>query len=668
MLDYLDWQSPISLEEVFSGSDGFSYPTLVHGTGALYLSSLKAERSRSVLMLILDGETEARCITPAPFSLQTKVNEYGGKPYWVDGDTIFFANAVDQCLYSQSVKNLESPPKRLTPLSAIDQRQMFTDVHQLNNHSLITICEKATLPENSMSISTVNFEPKSEPVPALKTLIEGADFYSNLVVNRASTKVAWVQWQHPNMPWDANELWIAELDCNGSEVQLTSAENVKLPAEFGLDACFCQLLFAENGDLFFSVDFRLNVIDEKASENFWNVFRYHFSKQTITQVTQGIAEYGYPHWVYGDHRIVQLDSQRLLTMASHPTGDKLTLIDQDTLALDELPIQSATLQHLGSDGHGRAVMVKLPYDAKSSLVELDFRERQSSVTWSETILAGSDAQLDNVSQAQHLSYATRDGERAYGFFYAPKNKSQQEQTEESNKPPLLVMVHGGPTARAYGHFDLQKQYWTSRGFAILDINHRGSSGYGRAFRDALYGEWGELDAQDIIDGIECLIEQNLVDGARVCIRGKSAGGYAVLRALTEYPDTFTAGACYYGIGNLVTLAETTHKFEKYYTDRLVDETFDEATANLPSSRFHQRSPINKIDQVGSAMIVFQGSLDKVVPPSVAKEVVSALLASNLDYEYVEYPDEAHGFRQVKNNIDAWGKELAFYKRALRAKS
>ena len=675
MLDYLDWQSNISLEQVFAGSDGFSHPTMVPNVGTLYLSSLKAEKSRSVLMLIRQGSTESKCITPAPYSLQTKVNEYGGKPYWTYGENLYFANASDQCLYQQSLINLELAPKRITEPSVASERLMFTDIQQFSNDDLLAITEQIAKPENVMSITALSGSNAKSP----RTLVEGADFYSNLVLNKSATQLAWVQWQHPNMPWDANELWLADVFDESGEVQLKTPHRIELPVEFGQDACVCQLLFANNGDLFFSADFSATDSSNSnnnvsAGANFWNVYVYRAATKTVSRVTNGKAEYGYPHWVYGDHRIVQLDAERLISVASYPTGDTLSVIHQDTLDIQEhikpsSNAQAATLQHLSSDGFGKVVFESLPYDQKGALLELDFSAQKCDHSNNESVVAktliSQGAEISNLSQAQHLEYATRDGKSAYGFYYPPSNSDYQTKIDTSRKPPLLVMVHGGPTSRAYGHFDIQKQFWTSRGFAILDVNHRGSSGYGRAYRDALYGEWGELDASDIIDGIEHLVQQGKADASRVCIRGKSAGGYAVLRALTEFPETFKAGACYYGIGNLLTLAETTHKFEKYYTDRLLGEAFDPATASKPSSRFHQRSPINKIDQVGSAMIVFQGLLDKVVPPSVAQEIVNALKAAELDYDYIEYPDEAHGFRQVANNIDAWGKELAFYRRVLK---
>lgn len=664
MLDYLEWQSNLGLDQVFAGSDDFSYPTIVPGVGTLYLSSLKAEKSRSVLMLIRQDGLEAECITPAPFSLQTKVNEYGGKPYWVHGSTVYFANGSDQSLYQQSLVTVDIEPQKLSMSSSASERFMFTDVYELRSDCVLAITEKTATPDNVMTISSLDLHRPQSP----NTLISGADFYSNLVLNQSVSQLAWVQWNHPSMPWDANELWCADVLDTSGEVQLANPKRIQLPPEFGQGACVCQLFFASNGDLFFSADFSDATVGNPS--DFWNVYVYRVATNAVSKVTNGQAEYGYPHWVYGDHRLVQLDSERLLAVASSPEGDTLTLIHQDTLSIQEclqlnLGPEKSTLQHLSSDGDGKVVLIKRPFDEAASLVRLDFNVK-NECQYLETALITPTLTALTISQAEHFSYATRDGSRAHGFYYPPTNVDYQAKTDNSLKPPLLVMVHGGPTARAYGHHDIQKQFWTSRGFAILDVNHRGSSGYGRAFRDALYGEWGEVDTRDIIDAIEHLLALGKADASRVCIRGKSAGGYAVLRALTEYPQTFKAGACYYGIGNLVTLAETTHKFEKYYTDRLLNETFDVSTATQPSSRFYQRSPINKIDQVGSAMIVFQGLLDKVVPPSVAQEVVSALQAAELDYEYIEYHDEAHGFKQSVNNIDAWGKELAFYRRVLRS--
>jgi dienelactone hydrolase len=667
MIDYLDWQSDLSLEQVFAGAAPFSYPSIIDGLGTLYLSKDKHD-NRSILMLLSNDKADT--ITPPRFNLQTRVNEYGGKPYWLFADSVVFANRSDQCLYRQQLNSSSvSDPQRISIKPNEEQCFMYTDVHQLKRSSFLSIVEveRAEVPnaQNPMFIAWLSDDLNKDPV----MVMQGADFYSNLVLNASQNKVAWVQWNHPNMPWDSAQLMVADLVFQGNIPCLKNPTQVELLGCGNDAASVCQLLFSSNDRLFFSVDYAGSgePAEEQASENYWNVHVYDFDTASVTRVTSGSNEFGYPHWVYGDHRIVQLNEDTLLTIASAPSGDQLILIDQHSLKCRPvLASTPATLQHLHSNGTGRCVLEQLPFDANPSLLQLDYQLLGQSML-PETLIEAAEIDFE-ISQAVAISFATDNTESAHGFYYAPTNSSQQQQTSTGQLPPLLVMVHGGPTARAYGHFDLQKQYWASRGFAILDVNHRGSSGYGRQFRDALYGFWGERDASDIVAGIRYLVEQGKVDPKRVCIRGKSAGGYAVLRALTEYPDIFKVGACYYGIGNLVTLAETTHKFEKYYTDRLVDEVYSAETSGFPQSRFYQRSPINKMSQLGSAMIIFQGALDRVVPPSVAQEVIGVLSAADIDHEYVEYSNEGHGFKQPENNIDAWQKELAFYKRVLGAQT
>lgn len=665
MIDYLDWKSPLTLEQVFAGSEAFSYPSFLMSCDSqiVYLSSLKEDKGRSVLML-MSGEN-TKCITPSPYNLQIKVNEYGGMPYWVFSDSIVFANQADQCLYRQAIseekyseKVVFDAPVRISSKPTGSERYMYTDVHELRRGLYLAIVERENLSashsENGMFIGVVAESEQGRP----NVKISSADFYSNLVVNVDGSQIAWVQWDHPNMPWDKTELWVADIKYDNGLLEIVNQRRIILSEDSSENTSICQLIFSLNGRLFFSVDFA----GASGSRDFWNVYVYDFLNSRAVAVTSGQAEYGYPHWVYGDHRIVQLSSQTLLTVASTPAGDYFTVIDQESLECIQAPQKPSSIQHLDANGNGVCLALVLAYDGGPSLMKFDFNsifERPSQ----QALIKAPELNFA-PSTAETYSYKARDGKLTHGFYYAPTNHLERPKTSPDALPPLLVMVHGGPTARAYGHFDLQKQFWTSRGFAVFDVNHRGSSGYGRRFRDALYGQWGELDASDIVDGIQQLVEQGKVDSKRICIRGKSAGGYAVLRALTEYPDVFKVGACYYGIGNLVTLAETTHKFEKHYVDRLVNEVFTPSTASLPVSLFHQRSPINKISQVGSAMIVFQGGLDNVVPPSVAQEVVTALKQAKLDYQYTEYPDEGHGFRQVSNNIDAWGKELQFYRRVL----
>jgi len=640
--DYLEWESDLSIEQVFAAGESFAYPEFFRD-GVIYLTQLKKENSRSALMF--KSRSEDRCLTPSEFSLRTKISEYGGKPYWLIGDVLYFANQADQCLYRQNLANdVVSAPVRITPQPSQCALLMYSDVVELDDTTLLVIVEQARDDsENRSFIAKIDLNCANE-MP--EELISGADFYSNLVLDKQRKRLAWVQWNHPLMPWDDTELYWADLK---SEAQLTPQH-----VELSSPACVCQLIFADNGNLFFSADFSEG---SDPASGYWNIFTYSFADSEVTRVSDYALEFGYPHWQYGDARIVQYQEQALLAIASTPQGDRLFEIDSENLSISEANLfkmdrPNCTIQNLATDGAGRLTMVRLDQTQNPCLVVYDQGVHS---------MLSAPHNLDQVSTSEHIEFETSEGRSAYGFYYPPSNAKYCSE----KAPPLIVLVHGGPTSRAYGHFDIQKQFWTSRGFALLDVNHRGSSGYGRAYRDALYGQWGELDTRDIIDGINALVKQDRADPLRVCIRGKSAGGYAVLRALTEYPDVFRAGACYYGIGNLATLAEATHKFEKFYTDRLIGEAYAPTTAASKNSKFYQRSPIHKMSSLKSAMIVFQGLQDKVVPPEVAREVVDVLKNAGVEHSYVEYADEGHGFRQVKNNIDAWTKELAFYRRVLR---
>ena len=646
MATYLDWQSNLTVEQVFQQGESFSFPILYDG-GLLYLACLTKEQGRMALMF--RDEQESRCLTPAEYSLRTRISEYGGRPFWVHGNLVYFINDADQCLYCQSL----DMPDQIAQVTAEvpGERLMYGDLVFLNDRYLMAVLERERAgTDNRHELCLIDLA--LQPV-APQTLVQGADFYANLVVDPRCWRIAWVQWDHPGMPWDTNELWVADFEASDHGVSITDQRRV----EPGPGTSTCQLMFANNGKLFFSADSALG--DDTADNDFWNIFVTDPQRAgEVSPVTGLELEFGYPHWQYGDARIAQLSHDYLITFGSSPLHDRIFLIHQDTLEVKPVNGVTGTMQNLSATGEGEAVWVQYSNQQGPSVIKFNQAGRiASELLSSPTPLSPSDR-----SDAEHIAYPARDGDMAYGFYYPPRNSRYQT----NGPPPLLVMVHGGPTARAYGYFDMQKQFWTSRGFALFDVNHRGSSGYGRRYRDALYGHWGEKDITDIIDGIQCLITDGRADPDKICIRGKSAGGYAVLRALTAYPEVFRAGACYYGIGNLATLAETTHKFEKHYTDRLVGEEYDTERAREPRSRYYQRSPIHQMASVQSAMILFQGGQDRVVPPDLAREVVATLSTAGVRHYYVEYADEGHGFRQAANNIDAWTKELQFYREVLSA--
>ena len=667
MSDYLQWQSDLSADVVFERSEEYRYPQFWQD-GIIYLTCIKHENNRSVLNYLRKGITQ--CLTPLSFDLKSKINEYGGKPFWLFGDSVYFVNAKDQCLYQQQLApELEncspaaSAPQRISPAPVDTQMLMYTQVIPVGENRLLLIVEKkhtgaGEVRENHASIALLFMPNASAGSNAqIQILQNGADFYSNLVFDARQQKIAWVQWNHPNMPWDANELWVADLLESKQGLTINNARRVPLEES----ASVCQLLFTNRGELYFSADFV--GYNEADSKNYWNIYAADLSheKVKVTQITFAQLEYGYPQWQYGDLRIAELDNNTVISFATSSSGDQLCKIDLTTQQVHMLPPSGQSYQHLSADNRGSACAVVLSADQAPNLGVLSPSAQRFEIITDTCAPISS----DDLSLAELISYPTRDAARAYGYHYAPRNSAYSEAVDGDQPPPLIVMVHGGPTARAYGCFDIQKQFWTQRGFAVLDVNHRGSSGQGRAFRDSLYGQWGAMDTSDIIDAIDYLVVKGKAEVTQVCIRGKSAGGYAVLTALTQYPKVFKAGACYYGIGNLATLAATTHKFEKYYTDRLIGETFSATSADQMHSQYWQRSPINHIDRLQSAMIVFQGALDNVVPPQVAHELIRALKDLGLAHSYVEYEDEGHGFRQSLNCIDALTQELDFYREHLK---
>lgn len=678
---YLSWKSDLSLEHVFTQSAKIEYPTPWR-QGCVYLTNLTDESNRMGLiyhrMKTCHKPARTQCLTPAPFNLKTRISEMGGKPFWVFDKEIVFSNDIDNCLYQIKWLDNESDSQeqgsptitKLTRTVDENESRHYAEFNLLNSEWALCVVEynHPDYTESRHALAVLNMQfGESDP----KILDISSDFFSNLVVDQNRQRIAWVQWQHPNMPWDSTELWTVRYELNDSGVNLLSPQRIN----FGLDepecAAVCQLLFTYDGRLCCAVDFANQA--PSASKNFWNIWVCEFpdeeryenvlqpKKLVAKQLTFGQQEFGYPHWQYQDVRLVQLDRDTLLGIASGAQRDSLVRIDLQRGVLVEIESSAIYFQFLSAakEKEQNFAMVLARYaDRAEAVLGID-----GTRLIAEPYMVRDNVMLKNeISQPKHIHFNSRGGQTAYAYFYSPKNSQYPKQKMADVAPPLLVMVHGGPTARAYGYFDLQKQFWTQRGFAVLDVNHRGSSGYGRAFRDSLYGSWGDADCDDIIAAIESVCSRGWANPRQVCIRGKSAGGYAVLRALTEYPDRFCAGACYYGIGSLVTLAEVTHKFESRYTGQLVGEVYHPASALQVESAFQTRSPINNVANIKSPMIIFQGLLDKIVPPSVAQEMVTALNKHSIPHKYVEYAAEGHGFRHPQINIDAWQQELSFYKR------
>lgn len=615
--------------------------------GRVYWLEARAEEGGRVVLMQRDESGRERCLTPDAFSIRSRVHEYGGCSYTLHGDNCYFVNDHDQRVYIQSLDG-ESPPTAVTPAEGAGGQWRYIDLCVTADETcLVSVMERERSgAENENLLGTVKLE--TGVVHAPRPLHRGHDFYANPVLDTDRRRIAWFQWDHPNMPWDQSGAMIACYSEDAGGLTLSDVECVLDEPETSV----CQLAFDDDGAVVLAID------GESAPgthSNFWNLFRY--CEGALTQLTFDRKEYGAPHWVFGDRRYVIL-ADSILAVRTGADGDELVTVDKRGGGVARVETDAVDIRHLSRSGPNEALMMAAARDRSPSMTTWK-HGRLGSVKGVKELLPA-----EAVSRPEAVRFPTGDGATAHAYLYPPCNPHYRG--PEGEVPPLLIMAHGGPTARCSNALDLTRQYWTGIGFAILDVNYRGSTGYGRAYRQSLLGQWGRYDTEDVVKGIEYAADRGRIDRHRVFIRGRSAGGYAVLSALTRYPGVFAAGACYYGIGNLVTLAQITHKFEGRYTDRLIGEVYRPESAAEADSRYYRRSPIRFVSAIRCPVIVFQGLDDKVVPPDVSREIARALKEQGLDYDYVEYPGEGHGFRSSRANIDALDRETEFFRGVLRS--
>jgi dipeptidyl aminopeptidase/acylaminoacyl peptidase len=471
-----------------------------------------------------------------------------------------------------------------------------------------------------------------------RVLAQGRDFYASPRLSPDGSKLAWLCWDHPNMPWDAAELWVAAVRADGSV-----ADAVHIAG--GPGESIFQPEWADDTTLYYVSD----------RTDFWNLYRWEGG--TSRPVAPRAAEFGVPQWAFGLSTYVIIDKERLLCSYIEKGIAHLALLDVASGALDPVDTPFTWFASLRASG-GRAVFVAGSPTEPPAVMALDLSSRKV-----EMVKRSSDLRFDPayVSIPEAVEFPTAGGLTAHAFYYPPKNADFTPCPGE--RPPLLVKVHGGPTSAASNVFSFGVQYWTSRGFAVLDVNYGGSTGYGRKYRDRLRGQWGIVDVDDCVNGARYLAARGDADGDRLAITGGSAGGYTTLAALT-FRDLFKAGASHYGIGDLERLAHDArtgnhHKFESRYEDGLVAPYPDRVDV------YRARSPIHHTDKLSCPIIFFQGMNDKVVLPNQAERMVEALRRKRLPVAYVPFEGEGHGFRQANNIRRALDAELYFYSRVFR---
>lgn len=651
---YGSWASPLDPAALTRGIKGFV--DLQSADGMLFLLESRPEESGRTTLLQLDPtQPDATPIelTPAPFNVRSRVHEYGGGSFIASTTQVIFINFADQNLYrvalQRTTNGLEpSPPVAIT---ASDSKTRFADfVITPDGEHLIAVCEEhaeSTEPKNclvrlELNATTGDAQPQ--------TIHAGHDFYACPRVSPDGSELAFVVWDHPNMPWDETRLLRAPLSqiaplnvacvAGGNNSSITQphwhGENQPVGATTETSSVPEKTPAPMSNRLGFIAD----------DNGFWNL--YVTAAQGNRCVHADNAEYASPAWVFGQRECVVLPDGGSVCVRQHESGASICVLanpDRATVEPQAPRVLSegyASYSALCTD-HRKVWCLADRVDNFACLLEIDLATGHVKTLRDAGLLS-----LPGVSTPEPLRVQNRDNETTHAWFYPPLALTGSPNPDAGTKPPLLVLSHGGPTSACSPALNLRIQYYTSRGWAVADVNYAGSTGFGRAYRDRLRNQWGVADVADCEDIALHLAAAGRVDAERMAIKGGSAGGYTTLAALT-FGDVFAAGASHYGIGDLNALAADTHKFEARYIDGLV-----------PKSDWNARSPINSVDKLSCPVIFFQGADDAVVPPNQAQAMVAALRQKGLPVAYIEFAGEGHGFRQASNIQHAVNAEYQFF--------
>lgn len=612
---YGSWRSPVTSDLIVAESIGIGGARFA-GNSQYWQEARPGEGGRIVVVRRDEDGTVSDC-NRAPYNARSRVHEYGGGAWLVfDGD-VYFTNFANQQVYRQprgdAPQQLTHAPHLRFANGVVDpaRRRM---VYVIEDHS-----DTAAEPVNMLGAVDID-------TGDLTILSRGHDFYSSPQLSPDGSQLAWMTWDHPDMPWDASRIWLASLDADGMPgephcIAGGPGESVQQPR------------FSPQGRLYYISD----------RNGWWNIYRH----EQADSVCATAAEFGSPHWQFGLCSYVFRAEDQLLCVYGQNNQSSLAMLDLDNGDMNRIDVPFTDIGGLDLRGNLCTFVGASPTEF-AAVINLDL----TTGTF-EVIKQSCEVELDTryYARPQAIDFATAGGDTAHAFYYPPANKDFEAPRGEL--PPLIVEVHGGPTSATRSSLSLSKQFWTSRGFALLDVNYRGSTGYGRAYREKLNGNWGIADLEDVVHGARHLVDEGLADPQRLAIHGGSAGGYTTLAALTM-TDAFKAGASYYGVADLGALARDTHKFESRYLDGIVGRYPEDMEI------YKARSPIEHIDGLSCPVIFFQGLEDKVVPPGQAEAMVAALRKKHLPVAYVPFEGEQHGFRIAKNMKRALDLELFFY--------
>ena len=613
-LPYGSWRSPITVEKLISVSTKLEKITV--DNGYIYWTESRPNEEGRTTILRQEPNGEIKDILPIGYSARTKVHEYGGAAFCVEGSQLWFCNEIDQRIYTMG---LDQKVKFVSKEGSYRYAELLVDRRQ---QRLICVREchvEFGEPENS--IVAVAFDG------GVTVLASGADFYSAPRLSPDGTRMSWIEWHHPNMPWDETTLMLAEVNSNGdlqNATRVTDQGEAVFQPEFGPD-----------NTLYFVSD----------RNGWWNIYR--LTSKGVECICSKSAEFGLPYWLFG-MRTYDFNGPDKIAAAFKAGG----ISQLAEIGVQDGSVRIINVPHVDIAGlitwQGRAYYIGGSLELPSAIVSVDL-----NTGLCETIRSSQKPLVapNLISKAQTLQFKNTEKEIIHGFYYPPLNPEYKGR--EGELPPLIVKVHGGPTAQSNSAFDPKIQFWTTRGFAILDVNYRGSTGFGRRYRQMLNNKWGIADVEDCIAGVTMLIELGLVDEERIAISGSSAGGYTALCALV-FSEIFSAGVSYYGIGDLEALARDTHKFESHYLQRLVGKWPQERKTYM------QRSPVYHANRISCPIIFFQGLKDMVVPASQAEAMVSALNDMGIPVSYIPFRSEGHGFRLSPSIRLSMESELSFY--------
>ena len=620
---YGSWESPFTTDLV-AREGGVAFAFVDAAAEGIYWGETRPlERGRSALVFCSWGG-EPVDVVPEDFNVRSRVHEYGGGACFRDGNIVFCCSFDDSRVYRIDKPGAE--PKPITPEPESPNALRYADGRVFADGRLI-VCVRESHgdgePRNELVVMPV--DGSSAP----RVIATGRDFYAAPRPSQDGTRLAWLAWDHPRMPFEGTDLCVGNLASDGSvskERRVAGSESESI----------FQPEWAPDGALYF-------VSDRTGWSNL-----YVERDGEVHALTREEAELGYPQWAFDFTRYAFLADGRIACVFTRNAVDELQLLDPQTGRLErlDLPYTRFYSPSLRSEGNRLVFPAESPTEP-TTVVVLDVESRKRQV-----VRRSTDLELDEayVSIATPIVFEGTDGLPTHAFYFAPRNRDYVGPEDEL--PPLVVMVHGGPTAHVTAALDLEIQLFTSRGIAVVDVNYGGSTGYGREYRDRLRGRWGEVDVVDSAAAARYLVERSDVDPARIEITGGSAGGYTTLLAIA-LRDEFASGASYFGVADLVTFHEDTHKFESRYDEYLIGP-WPEAT-----DIYRERSPLSHADAISRPLLLLQGLDDKVVPPSQSEQIVSALARRGVPHAYVAFEGEGHGFRKAENIKRALEVHLSF---------